>query len=457
MNKNPQDNLIVSLDVGTTKICVIAAQRHEQDKIEILAMSSVVSRGVRRGEVVNILLASQDIAQAVQKVEAKLGFKISSVYVGLASAHIISRTTRVNISRDNPDELITKDDLYRLSLETERIALNPGEEILQKQHQEYFVDDQEPIKNMPIGMTGSQLSANYHLIIGNKKSTANIEKALQMAGLTCENYNLEPLASARAVLTQDQMDQGVCLVDIGGGTTDIAIFYKGLLRHTAIIPKAGASITESISDQFKISPKYAEHLKTRKDIVNLLYASVKDITLTIKQENGLPSIDIGTQTLSKFIHKCYFAIFSEVKKEIHNSFFKDKLGAGIIVTGGGAMVEGMKLFLNIHTGYESQIGNPIRYIHNLKDQSLNSSIYSTSIGLALCALSDIEEKEFIANRNNPKPIVNNAVETHLEKQDSPSVDSDTTSKEETRGIFSFVKRSLQEVLIDKTNYDDFEK
>ena len=262
LNTMEDVNYSVGLDIGTTKIVAIIGKENEYGKIEVVSMGRSKSLGVHRGVVNNITQTIQSIQQAVEQAEANSGLKIGTVTVGIAGQHIRSLQHRDYITRANSEEVISEEDLEKLISQVYKLVMLPGEEILHVLPQEYKVDGQAEIKQ-PIGMYGGRLEANFHVVVGQISSIKNIGRCIKSAGLDLDNITLEPLASANAVLSQEEKEAGVALIDIGGGTTDLAIFKDGIIRHTAVIPFGGNVITDDIKEGCSIIEKQAELLKIK--------------------------------------------------------------------------------------------------------------------------------------------------------------------------------------------------
>jgi cell division protein FtsA len=406
---------IVGLDIGTTKICCIVAQKVEGNKIEILGSGVVPSRGVQDGEVKNILDTAEDIRAAVAKASAKTGVEIKKVFVGIAGAHVRSNVYKLGYTRQNTSKLIDIEDIKILEDQVKNLTNEPGEEIISYQPQEFYIDQKVPIKNNPIGMMGNRLEASWHVITGNASSTKSIEMSVEMAGLELIDFDLEPLASASAVLTEEQMEEGVCLIDIGGGTTDVAIFTNGIIRHTAIFPYAGEYITQMIQNKMKLKYETAKKLKENINATSAMFQHIpENKVLTVNNLAGLPPVNIQQRYYCRLIHACLEQIFNQVKNEIATSYYKNKLNAGIVVTGGGSMIPHLKNFVEQYTGLHTQVGHPVSRLSNLQDKAYANPTFATSIGLALLAADSeneyiIENKDYIAEVPiqeiiNPEPI-----------------------------------------------------
>lgn len=448
MNKG---KIIVGLDIGTTKICCIVAQKVEGKKIEILGSGVVPSRGVQDGEVRNIRDTAEDIQAACAKASAKTGVEIKKVFVGIAGAHVRSSVYKLGYTRQNSSKLIDLEDIKLLEDQVKNLNNEPGEQIISYQPQEFYVDQKVPIKNNPIGVMGNRLEASWHVITGNVSSTRSIEMSVQMAGLELLDFDLEPLASASAVLTEEQMEEGVCLIDIGGGTTDVAIFTKGIIRHTAIFPYAGEYITQMIQSKLKLRYEAAKKLKESVHATSALYQHIpENKILTVNNLTGLPPVQIQQRYYCRLVNACLEQIFNQVKNEIASSYYKNKLNAGIVVTGGGAMIPNLKNFVEQFTGYHAQIGFPISRLSNLQDKAYAQTIYSTSIGLALLAADNSED--YIYERMEKK-------ETSQEENDLGTpiqFEQPVETKQKNLSWLDKIQNKIGNFLLDEASLKEFE-
>ncbi len=336
-------NYSVGLDIGTTKIVAIIGKENEYGKIEILGIGRSKSLGVHRGVVNNITQTIKSIQQAVEQAEANSGLKIGSVVVGIAGQHIRSLQHSDYITRIDSEEVINEDDLDKLCNQVYKLVMLPGEEIIHVLPQEYKVDGQAEIKQ-PMGMYGGRLEANFHVVVGQVSSIKNVGRCIKSAGLDLGNITLEPLASANAVLSQEEKEAGVALIDIGGGTTDLAIFKDGIIRHTAVIPFGGNVITEDIKEGCSIIEKQAELLKIKFGSAWPGENKENEI-VSIPGLRGREPKEITLKNLSKIIHARVVEIVEQVYVEIKNYGHDDqkkKLIAGIVLTGGGSQLKHLK-------------------------------------------------------------------------------------------------------------------
>ena len=387
-----EHNLAVGLDIGTTKIVAMIGRKNDYGKVEILGIGRSKSLGVHRGVVNNITQTIQSIQQAVQEAEAASDIKIEGV--GIAGQHIRSLQHSDYITRPNAETVIDEEDIDRLINQVHKLVMLPGEEIIHVLPQEYKVDGQAEIKE-PIGMYGGRLEANFHVVVGQVSSIRNVGRCIQSAGLNLEGITLEPLASANAVLSQEEKEAGVALIDIGGGTTDLAIFRDGIIRHTAVIPFGGNVITEDIKEGCSIIEKQAELLKIK--FGSAWPGENKDNEIvSIPGLRGREPKEITLKNLSKIIHARIVEIIEQVYAEIKNYGHeeqKKKLIAGIVLTGGGAQLKHLKQLVEYITGMDTRIGYPNEHLAGDSDEDITSPLYATAVGLGLDGLKRNERKK----------------------------------------------------------------
>ncbi len=405
-----QEKLAVGLDIGTTKIVAMLGAKNEYDKLEIVGIGKSKSQGVHRGVVNNITQTIQSIQAAAQEAESVSGKKIESVVVGIAGQHIRSLQHSDYITRTNPDAVIDEADIERLKNQVFKLVMLPGEEIIHVLPQEYKVDGQAEIKE-PIGMYGGRLEANFHVVVGQVSSIRNIMRCVKSAGLDFGGITLEPLASADAVLSQEEKEAGVALIDIGGGTTDLAIFKDGIIRHTAVIPFGGNVITEDIKEGCSIIEKQAELLKIK--FGSAWPGENKDNEIvSIPGLRGRDPKEITLKNLSKIIHARVQEIIEQVYAEIKNYGHeeqKKKLIAGIVLTGGGSQLKHLKQLVEYITGMDTRIGYPNEHLAGDTDKSMTSPLYATAVGLVMNAaanqLPSLEEaQESVAEGDTAQPL-----------------------------------------------------
>ena len=388
-----KDVIIVGLDIGTTKIATIVGRRNEHGKIEILGSGKTESIGVKRGVVSNIENTVQSIQKAVLEAEAKSNVQIEFVNVGIAGQHIKSLQHRGNIIRKNIDDEIIQEDVDQLMDNMRNLNMSPGEEIIDVIPQEYIIDNEAGIKE-PVGMLGNSLEANFHIIIGQTTAAKNIYKCVKKSNLDIVDLILEPIASARAVLSAEEIEAGVALVDIGGGTTDIAIFHDGIIRHTAVIPFGGDVITEDVKEGCSIIKKHAEELKVKFGSA-LSEENKENEIVAIPGLRGRPPKEITLKNLSSIIQARVEEIIEHVYWEIKNSGYENKLIAGIVITGGGAQLKHLVQLTEFITGMDTRIGYPNEHLSEESPDELSSPTYATGIGLVIEGFKryDIESRK----------------------------------------------------------------
>ena len=387
-------NIAVGLDIGTTKIVAMVGKEDAYGKIEVLGTGKARSLGVHRGVVNNITQTIQSIQEAVDQAEAASGEKIENVIVGIAGQHIRSLHHSDYITRPNSDKVIDEEDIERLINQVYKLVMLPGEEIIHVLPQDFKVDGQAEIKT-PIGMYGGRLEANFHVVVGQVSSIRNIGRCIKSAGLQLGSITLEPLASADAVLSQEEKEAGVALIDIGGGTTDLAIFKDGIIRHTSVISFGGNVITEDIKEGCSIIEKQAELLKTKFGSAWLGENKDNEI-VSIPGLRGREPKEITLKNLSRIIHARVVEIIEQIFLEIKNyghEESKKKLIAGIVLTGGGAQLKHIKQLVEYITGMDTRIGYPNEHLASNSDPELSSPLYATVVGLLMKGLKENEKRE----------------------------------------------------------------
>ena len=416
-----RQNIFVGLDIGTTKIVALIGSLNEYGKLKIIGVGKSKSLGVHRGVVNNITQTIQSIQSAVNEAELNSSEKIEKVIVGIAGQHIRSLQHSDYITRTNSDTVIDDDDLEKLINQVHKLVMLPGEEIIHVLPQEYKVDGQSEIKE-PIGMYGGRLEANFHVVVGQVSSIKNIGRCIKSAGLSMGNITLEPLASSEAVLSREEKEAGVALIDIGGGTTDLAIFKDGIIRHTAVIPFGGNVITEDIKEGCSIIEKQAELLKIK--FGSAWPGENKDTEIvSIPGLRGRDPKEISLKTLSKIINARVVEIIEQVHLEIKNygnDEQKKKLIGGIVLTGGGSQLKHLKQLVEYITGMDTRIGYPSEHLAGETNKSHTEPMFSTAVGLLLNAL---EGEIYVSGQEK------NMDELSMEKDESKSNNSSELSSE----------------------------
>lgn len=402
--------IVVGLDIGTTKICAIVGRRSDYGKIEVIGIGKAESSGVTRGVVSNIQKTVQGIVAAVEEASVQSNVDIKVVNVGIAGQHIKSLQHRGILTRKDLNTEIHKNDIDKLVADMYKLVMPPGEEIIHVLPQEFTVDNEPGIKD-PIGMAGVRLEANFHIISGHVSAVKNIIKCVNNADLEADDLILEPLASSEAVLSDEEKEAGVVLVDIGGGTTDIAIFHEGIIRHTAVIPFGGNSVTEDIREGCSVMRNQAELLKTR--FGSALAEENKDNEIiSVPGLRGREPKEISVKNLAYVIQARMEEIIEHVYYEIKSSGYEKKLIAGIVITGGGAQLKHLPQLVEYVTGLDCRVGYPNE--HLAKNEvlpkgtydDLKSPMYATSIGLLIKGVQSAEEvtvkQEVIVKDETPR-------------------------------------------------------
>ena len=413
-----QLNFSVGLDIGTTKIVALVGKKNEYNKVEILGLGKSKSLGVHRGVVNNITQTIQSIQKAIDEANSNSGCVIGDVVVGIAGQHIRSIQHSDYITRENPESVIDDEDIQRLVQQVYKLVMLPGEEIIHVLPQEYKVDGQGEIKE-PIGMHGGRLEANFHVVVGQVSSIKNIGRCIKSAGLSMASITLEPLASSKAVLSFEEKEAGVALIDIGGGTTDLAIFKDGIIRHTAVIPYGGNVITEDIKEGCSIIEKQAELLKIK--FGSAWPGENRDTEIvSIPGLQGRDPKEISLKTLSKIINARVVEIIEQVFLEIKNyghSDQKKKLIAGIVLTGGGSQLKHLKQLVEYVTGMDTRVGYPSEHLAGSTIDSVSSPLFATSVGLLMNALEDIlTGKNESSDQDNISHLENEQKKDRFSKQ-----------------------------------------
>ncbi len=436
------DKIVVGLDIGTTKICAIVGRKNEFGKLEILGMGKAVSEGVSRGVVVNIDKTVLAIKKAIAEAEEDAGVGIGIVNVGIAGQHIKSSMHHGSIIRHSANEEITVADIERLTNDMYKIVTPPGSKILHVVPQDFTVDYEEDVKE-PVGMLGSRLEADFHIITAQTNAIGNIKKCVERAGLDVAELILEPIASSMAVLDEEEKQAGVALVDIGGGTTDIAIVYEGIIRHTAVIPLGGNIITADIKEGLSVMAQQAEKLKVKFGKALPEMASINDIISIPGLRDRAPK-EISLRNLANIIESRVKEILELVHNEIIMAGYAKKLAGGIVLTGGGSQLQHIKQLAEFMTGMDVRIGYPNEHLGRSKTEEVKSPMYATTVGLVLAGFGAFDERE---NRYN----------NQLESVQQQPTTRTQQPKENSSNFFSTLIAKAKDVLMDdydgsKSNY-----
>ena len=419
---NKKEQYVAAIDIGTTKIVAIVGKKNENGKIEILGLSKALSKGVKRGVVLNIEETVNAIQTTVEDVQKRSGILFSEVFVGIAGQHIKSMKNRGYIMREAYDDEIKKEEVFKLIEDMHKIHIDIGEEIIHVIPQNFIVDNETGVKS-PIGMCGRRLEANFHIVIGQVAAAKNIEKCIRKANLIVKDMILEPLASSDAVLTDDEKEAGVVLVDIGGGTTDVAVYYDNIIRHTAVIPFGGNVVTKDIKEGCAILQRHAEQLKIQYGSA-LGDIAPDDKVVSIPGISGREPKEISFKSLAYIIQSRMEEIIDAVNFEIQNSGYADKLAAGVVITGGGAMLKHLPQLMKFKTAMDVRIGLPNEHLAGSAKNEINQPMYATSVGLIMRGFEYLETYKKTFNADKPEEYVKPktvVVEQHDEEEEETFV------------------------------------
>ncbi len=433
------EKIVVGLDIGTTKICAIVGRQNEFGKLEVLGMGKAESEGVIKGIVTNIDKTVFAIEKAVKEASDMSGIDIGVVNVGIAGQHIRSSIHHGSITRMSNEDEVSIEDVNRLTEDMYRIVIPPGSEIIHVMPQDYTVDYEEGIKD-PVGMSGVKLEADFHIITAQTSAINNINKCVRRAGLEIQDLILEPLASSIAVLSEEEKEAGVCLIDIGGGTTDIAIFHDSIIRHTAVIPFGGNILTTDIQHGLMVMAKQAEQLKTRFGKAIAEEASPNEI-VSIPGIRNRTAKEISVKNLSNIIQARMEEVIEMAHAEIISSGYENRLAGGIVITGGGSQLNSLKQLVEYMTGMDARIGYPNEHLGKSKLEVVKSPMYATAVGLVLSGFRSLDEREerYKEAKENQKVV--------KVKKEKPNPASDFFSN-----ILNKTKGLLIDDLSDKNEY-----
>jgi cell division protein FtsA len=384
MAKRSDRNLLVGLDIGTSKVVAIVGEIKSDGALEIIGIGTHPSRGLKKGVVVNIESTVQSIQRAVEEAELMAGCEIHSVYAGIAGSHVRSLNSHGIVAIK--DKEVVQGDVERVIDAAKAVAIPADQKILHVLPQEYIIDSQEGIRD-PIGMSGVRLEAKVHIVTGADSAAQNIVKCVQRCGLSVDDIVLEQLASSYAVLTEDEKDLGVCMVDIGGGTTDIAVFGGGAIRHTAVIPIAGDQITNDIAVSMRTPTQYAEDIKI-KYACALSQLANPDETIEVPSVGDRPPRRLARQTLAEIVEPRYEELFGLIRDELRRAGLEEQVATGIVLTGGSAKMEGAIELAEEVFHMPVRLGVP-QYVSGLAEV-VSNPIHATGVGLLLYAKSNLD-------------------------------------------------------------------
>ena len=425
MEKN---ELFIGLDIGTTKIVAMIGIVNEYDKLKIIGIGKSKSLGVHRGVVNNISQTIQSIQGAINEAENNSNEKVDKVIVGIAGQHIRSLQHSDYITRENSDQVIDDTDLEKLINQVYKLVMMPGEEIIHVLPQDFKIDGQSEIKE-PIGMFGGRLEANFHVVVGQVSSIKNIARCVKSSGIDFDGITLEPIASADAVLSTEEKEAGVALVDIGGGTTDLAIFKDGIIRHTSVIPFGGNIITDDIKEGCSIIEKQAELLKIKFGSAWPGENKENEI-VSIPGLRGRDPKEISLKNLSKIIHARVVEIIEQVYMEIKNYGHeeqKKKLIAGIVLTGGGSQLKHLKQLVEYVTGMDTRVGLPNEHLAGNNSIEISNPTFATAVGLVMNSMKNRK------NLNMNQKTLTDSNKDNIENDEE--INSEINQNDTTKSIF----------------------
>lgn len=423
------NDYVVAIDLGTTKVVTMVGKMNSNGKLQVVGLSTAESTGIKRGMIQNIEETVKAIQKTVDDVKKQVGLEFHSAYVGIAGQHIRSIKNSNYLNFDTDDREISQDDIDRLVKDMNLTPVDAGETILHVLPLEFFIDKEPVDNNRPVGMMGRRLDANFHIVIGKTSSAKHIEKCVNRVGLSVADLILEPLASAEAVLTDDEREAGVALIDIGGGTTDLAIYYEGNIRHTAVIPFGGNVITQDIKEGCSILLKQADQLK---EIYGIALSDIApdNKIITIPGISGREPKEISVKNLAGIIQARMEEILDFVLYEINLSGYAEKLSAGVVITGGGALLKHLSHLIKFKSGYDVRLGFPSEKLSSDSLEKYNHPQLSTALGLALIGLE----------RQTATPVQDDAKQQNATE---PSVGKEFSEVHEKKGSkFNAIKQMI---------------
>ncbi|MGY6560380.1 MAG: cell division protein FtsA [Nitritalea sp.] len=435
------EKLIVGLDIGTTKICAVVGRKNEYGKLEVLGVGKAVSDGVKRGMVANIDKTVTAIEKAVRDASDMAQADIGEVLVGIAGQHIRSSVHHGSLVRSQGQEEISVEDIRKMSNDMHNIVVPAGNRIIHVMPQDYTVDYEDGIKD-PVGMSGNRLEADFHIITAQIGAIQNINRCVSRANLVASELILEPIASSLAVLSDIDKEAGVCLVDIGGGTTDIAVFYDNIIRHTAVIPLGGEIVTSDIRMGCNVLAHQAELLKTRFGKAIAEEASENEI-VSIPGIRNRPAKEISMKNLAAIIQARMEEIIEFVYSELIQSGYEKQLAGGIVLTGGGALMPHLTQLFEYCTGIDTRIGYPNEHLGKCPDEELKSPMYATSIGLVLAGFMSIDNREERYRTEYAQGVVQNSGLRHSAPEEAPK-----ESKTRGFGFLQTISETLKRTMKD---------
>ncbi|NSW44763.1 MAG: cell division protein FtsA [Bacteroidales bacterium] len=450
------NNIISVIDIGTTKIVALIGKREANGTFTILGKGHVQSKGVTRGNVLNIIDTSNSIKEAVDIAEKAAGMKMTSVYVGIAGQNIACFVNSDQLYRNKSDEIITKQELDQFIKSQENVSLDAGRQIVQIIPKQFNIDG-EIVEN-PIGCIGKRLEAQFHIITALSNNINSIKRCIEHANLKLKKIFLEPIASARAVLYPEELEAGVAMIDIGGGTSDLAIYQKNMLIHTGVIPFGGNAVTLDLEKIFGLTNKDAENLKVKFGKAIPEESDKEELVIIKSNIEGREKKEIDLYTLSNIIKARIEEIFGFINQQIALVNTQKQIKLGIVLTGGGALLKNLPQLASFLTTFENRIGIPLIHINELSKDSMNNPQYATAIGLLILGyeneiLTNSDNKNEITSKliqNDPSVVINNkdAIKTHQQELNSISKKDKEKTKKQKGGILTNIKNTISGIFDD---------
>lgn len=430
-----KSKIIGAIDVGTTKVVAIIARKNENGSIDILGYGKEKSIGVKKGTVLNLPETVKSISSAIAKAQQQAGVTVKEVYVGMAGHHIRSKVHHGYIIRENEEEPITKEEVNRLIKSIENLTYDVGFEVIHVIPKSYTVDKISGLAD-PIGYIGKKLEASFHIVIGELSPIRILRRCIEDSGLKVKKIFLEPLASAAAVLTPEEIEMGVAMIDIGGGTTDLAVYHQECVQHTAVIPFGGNAVTEDLRKTLFLLEREAERIKIECGHAIAADQSLELRVAVVEGHSGRPSREINFSIIAKTIEYRMTEIIELVIQELKHAQITNKLAAGIVITGGGALLKNLPQLIAYHTGKDVRVAYPRVPFTSENFKELNNPIYSTILGLVILGFEDLEEEL----ANNPEITT---VEANEKMEHDPQKENNNTpsGKNELKKIFGFPKKN----------------
>lgn len=454
MNMEQKNPIIVGLDIGTTKIVAIAGRKNEFGKIEILGYGKSNSSGVNHGMVLNIDECNKCIETALEDCyKRNPNLKINEVYVGVAGHHIKSLQNSGQRVIQSEDEVVTQRDVEMLIKEQRKTNIHPGDQIIDVIPQEFMVDSHGPfLREQIVGMSANTIRANFHIITADRMAIKNINRAVTRSELSVKDFELQPLASAAAVLSPEDIEMGVAIIDIGGGTTDLAVFHDGIIKHTAVIPRAGVNITQDIKNGLGVLKAQAEIMKIKFGVAMADEVSGNTF-ISIPGIRGHAPKEISVKNLANIIQARVEEILEHVLHQLRQLNLEDKLNGGVILTGGGSQLKNLRQLTEYKLGMPARIGFPNQHISGKLALELNQPSFATCLGLVLRGYDDVENKRFASFDANTVFEIESFENT---TQENPIVVNETSTNDVLKSLFP-EERKEEEIPLEKKSDEDIKK